>query len=296
MTSCLLIVNPSSGSEKANRYVKPMVMKLATIFDKVEVKETQKAFDATVFSKEAADAGVTAVFCMGGDGTVNETINGLVQAKHQPAFGFIPLGTVNDLARALKIPLKPSRAIDMLDTAKLVSIDIGRVNDRCFTNGVAIGTLSEAIVEVSAAEKTRLGSLAYFIKGMQALKEQKVYDFKIETGEEAICVKSSLIIVSLTNSLGSFEKFMPGAGVADGKMRLVIFKEFELFDTAKIIAKLLSGHLGKSKLVTVKPVRQVKITVAGNEPLSTNVDGDRGPELPLEIEVLPSYLQVYAPQ
>jgi diacylglycerol kinase (ATP) len=57
----------------------------------------------------------------------------------------------------------------------------------------------------------------------------------------------------------------------------------------------LSGTIGKSKLVTVKSIKKVKITVAGNESLSTNVDGDRGPELPLEIEILPSYLQVYAP-
>lgn len=273
-----------------------MCLKLATIFDKVEVKETQQALDATVFAKEAADAGVTAVFCMGGDGTVNETINGLAQARHRPDFGFIPLGTVNDLARSLGIPLKPVEAIQMLDTARLVAIDIGRVNDKYFTNGVAIGTLSEAIVDVSAAEKTRLGSWAYFIKGLRALKKQTVHGFNIECDDAVFGVNSSLIVVALTNSLGGFEKFMPGAEVADGKLRLVIFDKIGLLSVVKIVAALLTGHLSKSDLVKVVPMTRAVITAAGNESLSTNVDGDRGPELPLEVEVLPSFLQVYVPK
>ncbi len=69
----------------------------------------------------------------------------------------------------------------MLDTAQLAPIDIGRVNDRYFVNGLAIGTMPEAIADVSIEEKTRLGSLAYFMKGIRALREQKVYRFHIET-------------------------------------------------------------------------------------------------------------------
>ncbi len=102
----MLIVNPSSGGGKARRYTRPMYLKLLGMFDEVEVRETGKPLDATLFAKEAADAGATAVFCMGGDGTVNETVNGLATASNRPAFGFIPLGTVNDLARALEIPPK----------------------------------------------------------------------------------------------------------------------------------------------------------------------------------------------
>ena len=273
-----------------------MYQKLLGMFDEVEVRETGKPFDATLFAKEAANAGKTAVFCMGGDGTVNETVNGLATASNRPAFGFIPLGTVNDLARALEIPLKPEAAIRMLDTARLAPIDIGRVNDRYFVNGLAIGTMPEAIADVSIEEKTRLGSLAYFIKGIRALQEQKVYRFHIETDAASFCVESSLIVASLTSSLAGFEKFMPNAEVADGKMRLLIYTKFEIFGIVDIISKLLSGHLDESEYVNVMTIKRARIIVEGNEPLATNVDGDRGPELPLEIEVLPSFVQVYAPE
>ncbi len=105
-----------------------------------------------------------------------------------------------------------------------------------------------------------------------------------------------MIVAALTSSLAGFEKFMPSAGVADGNMRLLIYTKFEIFGIVDIISKLLSGHLDESAYVNVMTIKRARITVEGNEPLSTNVDGDRGPELPLEIEVLPSFVQVYAPE
>ena len=256
ITSCLLIVNPSSGNEKAKDYAGTMVAKLSLLFDKVEVKETRGRLDATVFAKEAADAGAAAVFCMGGDGTVNETINGLAQAALRPNFGLIPLGTVNDLARALGIPLNPIDAISMLDTARLAPVDIGRVNDKYFANGVAIGTLSEAVADVSAEEKTRLGTFAYFFKGIKAINAQRLYRFDIETDAATFCVESSLLVIALTNSLGSFERFMPAARVADGKLRLVVFKKFDFIGLLNIVSKLLIGKIGDSAFVKVTPFKR----------------------------------------
>jgi YegS/Rv2252/BmrU family lipid kinase len=290
-----LIVNPSSGKEKARHYADQMYRKLAELFDVVEIKETRKKLDATMFAQKAADAGITAVFCMGGDGTANETINGLLRARKHPQFGFIPLGTVNDLARALKIPLEPSDAIRELDRANSLKIDIGKANERYFTNGVAIGTLPEAILDVSPEEKTRFGSLAYFFKGIRSIKRQRVYRFHIETDETTFCVDSPLIVVSLTNSLGSFERFMPDVAVNDGKMWLSIFQPFGFFGTLKIVLHLLCGRLDKSGLVTVQSVKRVKINTTCFKTLPTNVDGDRGPDLPLKIEILPSFLRIFVP-
>ena len=90
---------------------------------------------------------------MGGDGTVNEAVNGLAPHDKRPNFGFFPLGTVNDLARALAIPLDPKEAIESFAVDHTRKIDIGQVNQAYFTNVVAIGMIPAAINNVEVEEK-----------------------------------------------------------------------------------------------------------------------------------------------
>lgn len=296
MSSCLLIVNPSSGKERAKEFVPRMKEQLERLFDAVEVKETQKAYDATIFAKKADEEGKTAVFCMGGDGTLNETINGLAQASKPINFGFIPFGTANDLARALQIPLDPGKAIDLLPSARTVAIDLGKINGRYFINIIAAGALPKACEEVSAEDKTKFGVLAYFIKGIQAHAEQRVYTFKIETDVGDFIKESSLLAAVLTNSIGSFETAMPGAKVNDGKIHLVVFKDLNILDTVKIASQIIIGNIDYSKFASVHEIRKARISIIGDEKLSTTVDGERGPDFPVDIEVLPSFLKVYVPK
>ena len=296
MSSCLLIVNPSSGKERAKQYVPRMKQQLERLFDEVEVKETQKVYDATAFAKQADEEGKTAVFCMGGDGTLNETINGLAQAHRPINFGFVPFGTANDLARALKIPLDPGKAIDLLPRARTVAIDLGKINDRYFINIMAAGALPKACEEVSTEEKTMFGVLAYFIKGIQAHVNQRVYTFKIETDVGDFTQESSLLAAVLTNSIGSFETAMPGAKVNDGKIHLVVFKDLNMLDTVKIASQIIIGNIDYSRFASVHDIQKARISLIGDEKLSTTVDGEKGPDFPLEIEVLPSFLKVYVPK
>ena len=126
MSRCLVIINPVSGGGAARRYALDLQWKLSTLFDTIEVKFTTGADDATRFAKTACEDGFDAVFCMGGDGTVNETVNGIAQGGFKATFGFIPVGTVNDMSRALGIPQRPLEAIRRLDINQVRSIDIGR--------------------------------------------------------------------------------------------------------------------------------------------------------------------------
>lgn len=172
--TAVIIINPTSGRERAPRYLPLLEEVLAKRYASVIVKTTEKAGDATDFAREAARAHYD-IFCMGGDGTINEVINGRMQVESPSVFGFIPFGTVNDLARALHIPRSPRGAIRMLETAEETKIDVGRVNGRYFINIVAAGLIPEAVSQVTIKEKTLFGSLAYFMKGFQVLPRQKSY-------------------------------------------------------------------------------------------------------------------------
>ena len=139
MSRCLVIINPVSGGGAARRYALDLQWKLSTLFETIEVKFTTGEGDATRFAKDACERGFDAVFCMGGDGTVNETVNGIAQGGFKSTFGFIPVGTVNDMSRALGIHQNPTQAIKRIDINQTRTIDIGRCNDRYFCNNIAAG-------------------------------------------------------------------------------------------------------------------------------------------------------------
>jgi len=296
LSRCILIVNPTAGKEKAKYYKNDLVLQLRTMFEVVELRETTKAGDATAWAKEASEKGYDAVFSMGGDGTLNETVNGLARAGQAVNFGFVPLGTVNDLARALHIPLQPEEAIAALKDSKLVKVDIAKVNDRYFVNTIAAGAMPEAVGNVSIEQKTRLGPMAYFLTGIKALQSRETSLFKIESELGVEVRRSPLIVAMLTNSVGSFNNIAPLAKVDDGTIWLAVFKEFNYLDVLKIIPEILAGLPINSEYMTLQQVKKVRISVVDDEKLTTNMDGDKGPDFPLELTVLPSFLTVYVPR
>ena len=296
MNRCLVIINPVSGGGAARRYALDLQWKLSTFFDTIEVKFTTGPNDATRFAKAACDEGFDAVFCMGGDGTVNETVNGIAQGDFKCTFGFIPVGTVNDMSRALGIPQKPLEAIKRLDINQVRSIDIGRCNDKYFCNNIAAGVIPKVIEEVTPKEKQILGPLAYFLRAGQALFTTKDYTFRIKTANDDFICKSPLVLALLTNVVSSFERFMPEASVDDGYMRLIIFKEYFILDILSVLPLILSGAIYNSRYTTTLTVKKAHIELLTDvNDLPTNMDGDQGPYMPVDIEVLPQVLKVFAP-
>lgn len=295
MTKVLLVVNPSSGGEKAKDFQEMAKEKLGQHFEEVIVKHTEKAGDASDFAKEAAKEHYEAVFVMGGDGTVNEGISGLAEEEYRPKFGFFPLGTVNDLARALNMPLDPEEAIQSLDLTKTKSLDIGKINDNYFMNVVAVGTIPQAVNETTVEEKTKLGKFAYAISAFKNLAANQSYNFKVELDGVEKEIESSTVLIGLTNSIGGFEQLLPEAKVSDGLLHFLYLKDSNLLESLQTLPSLLTGVDESNNRVGYHQVKEVKVSIVDSEEtLKVNVDGDEGDELPVEVKVLPSHLQVYA--
>ncbi|HEL0245847.1 TPA: diacylglycerol kinase family lipid kinase [Streptococcus equi subsp. zooepidemicus] len=292
MKDALLIVNPSSGGEKAKLFEKSAADKLSSYFDKIEIKYTKKGGDAKRFAKDAAQAGFHSVFVMGGDGTVNEGISGLAEENHRPYFGFFPLGTVNDLARALDIPVNPETAISQLSFNHLKDLDIGKINSHYFMNVVAIGTIPEAINDVDSEDKTKLGKLAYFVSGLKHLARNESYTFEVTIDGQQQEITSSMLLIGLTNSIGGFEEMIPEASVNDGLLHFIYLKDSNLLDTIKAVPSLFIGDKKSSENLVYKTFKEAHISLKEGE-IKTNVDGDEGEALPINITVLPSHLKVY---
>ncbi|HIZ52517.1 MAG TPA: diacylglycerol kinase family lipid kinase [Candidatus Enterococcus avicola] len=294
MKKVVLIINPSSGGEKAKEYEALAKEKLESFFDTVQIRYTQKNGDAKRFAREAALEQYDSVIVMGGDGTVNEGISGLAEQEYRPKFGFFPLGTVNDLARALSIPLDPKEAIKNFSLDQTTMLDVGKINQDYFMNVVAVGTIPEAINDVDSEDKTKLGKFAYFISGMKELLNTESHLFHLTIDNQEKEIKSSTILIGLTNSIGGFEHLLPEAKVNDGSLHLIYLKDQSLVDTVKSLPDLLKGVQDSTENIGYLTFKELRLSlVNSNESLTTNIDGDEGNALPIEVEILPSHLTVY---
>lgn len=290
MKKAMLIVNPSSGKEEALEHVERIENILADKGYNVNVAQTEKELDATIYCQNACKDEFDLVVSLGGDGTLHETINGMVDQKHRPMLGIIPLGTVNDFARALDIPLDVEKAIDILKSDRSKEVDIGRFNDQYFVNIVAAGAIAEATYEVKPEQKTKFGPLAYLMEGMKTISNNSSYPIRMEYDGKVWEGDSFLFLAALTNSAGGFEKLSPEAKVNDGKIHCYIVTEVNMIRLASIVSAILRGELKKEKDVEYFKADHIKLS--SEEDLVTNVDGEEGDSLPVELSVLPSHIRV----
>jgi len=290
----MFIYNPTSGKADAENYKETTINVLEGLGYEVVIKETEKQNDAAVFAKEACVEKIDFLLAMGGDGTVNEVVNGLAEQTHRPLFSFIPLGTVNDFARALGIPLEPELAIEALKMTHTKKIDIGQIGEKYFMNIVAIGEIANRVAQTTVEQKTKMGSLAYLLEGAKAVISNDEIEMTITHDGGIWKGTPMLILVALTNSVGGFEKMVKSAEVNDGKLHVYIIKQAGLASFARMGAKILLGTLEEDEGVEV--IRSTSVLIESENPLYCNVDGDEGDCTPLEIKVIPEHLEILIPK
>ncbi|MGM0851224.1 MAG: diacylglycerol/lipid kinase family protein [Bacillota bacterium] len=292
MKQAMLIVNPSSGKEKGEDLSEHALETMTKIGYETELRMTEGEGDAMDFAREACERKFDFVAAMGGDGTINEAINGIAEQDHRPLFGLIPLGTVNDFARALNIPMKPEEAIEIFKQNHVQKTDVGKINDRYFISIVAVGALAEASFSTPVEQKSKLGPLAYIIEGMKKMKEKQPFGLKVHSDHEWEG-DALLMLVALTNSVGGMETIAPEAKVNDGKLHVLIIKDIALPHFLLLLPKILSGELAESEHVHYMKV--TKLEASSTYEMIANVDGDEGDKLPITVENLKQHLDILVP-
>lgn len=287
----VIIANPTAGKEKASVYQEELKLELSKRYDEVIIHETAKEGDATRLAVEEASADL--IVAVGGDGTLSEVINGIAPLDVRPTIAFIPLGTVNEFARALNMPLIPEEVIRDILLYKPRQIDLGHIGAQYFTNSVTVGTIPEAMHDVSSEAKTVFGSLAFVAKGVQMLAKNEDYHFRIQYDEHEWHGEASIVLVGLTSYIAGLEHFFPEAAPDDGSMHVMIVPELGFKDALKMAPDLWQGKIKESEHVQMFTCKRLHIEA--EEALTTNVNGDPGPQLPADIVVMKRYLTVLAP-
>lgn len=292
MKQAMLIVNPSSGKELGEQYSDHALKTMKEMGYETVLRLTKGEGDAMEFAREACEKRYDFLAAMGGDGTINEAINGMAEQEYRPIFGLIPLGTVNDFARALNIPMKPEEAIDIFKQNHVQKTDVGKINDRYFINIVAVGALAEASFSTPVEQKSKLGPLAYIIEGMKKMKEKQPFELSVQSDHDWEG-DALLMLVALTNSVGGMETIAPDAEVNDGMLHVFIIKDIALPQFLMLLPKVLSGELADSEHVHY--MKTTKLEASSTYEMIANVDGDEGDKLPVEIENLKQHLDILIP-
>ena len=289
MKKIMVIINPTSGGEKALGYKVKLENKARDYFEDVEIKITEKAQDATDFAEEAARERYDAVLVFGGDGTVNEVISGIAEKEYTPKLAIIPGGTGNLITKLLEISQDIDNAIDELDFSTTNKIDIGKSNGNYFGYIFSIGSLPEAIHNVGIEDKTKFGMLAYAINTMKSVVTDQAFNITVETENGNYIGPASHVLVLLTNYFADKKIFDENK---DGYANILILKDASILTKLSVIPDLLKGDVVVNDNIEYMKARHIKIS--SDTELETDVDGDKSDNLPVKIKVLGQHIEVYS--
>lgn len=293
MKRARLIYNPTSGREEIRRLLPDILDRLDKAGIETSCHATAGEGDATREAAEACERGYDIIIASGGDGTLNEVINGMAGQRHLPPLGIFPLGTTNDFARAMKIPRRWEDYCDLIIQNQTRPIDIGKVNGRHFINIAGGGSLTELTYEVPSRLKTMIGQLAYYVKGVEKMVNLSPMHLVIDAaGHDTIEGEFMLFLVANSNSVGGFEKLAPGAEIDDGILDVIAVRKCNLAEFIRLVTMALRGdHFNDPHVVYLKTP---KMEVVSPNHVLLNLDGELGGELPGVFEILPNHVQIFA--
>jgi len=293
MTSrLLLIINPSSGQGRI-RQARGLIAARLRNLGELEIVDTTGPGDAGAAAKRAVESGVDRVIVAGGDGTINEVINVIAGAR--VALGLIPNGTGNVLARELAIPLDdPGAACGVIESGRLISIDLGKFDTRYFVSMAGFGFDAEVVERVEPRVKNLVGQAAYGIAAVGALLRHKPSHFVLNLDGQLYETDASLVVVANVSSYALRLRLAPDAAYDDGRLDVIIFESTGLTQKITLLTEALRLILQRGP-ETVRCFRAGKIRVESQPPVLAQLDGDIAGQTPTYIEVAPSALRIIVP-
>ena len=276
----LLIVNPAS--RRGLRVRAKAVKAFADAAVECDLMQTQApGHAATLAHAHAHD--YDAVFTLGGDGTVMEVLGAL--AHKGPPLGILAGGTGNVVARTLRIPLNPARAVPILLAGDQAVMDLGRLSDgRRFAIGVGVGLDATMISEAPARLKKRFGFMAYVIGGYKAVIRNQKFNLRLTVDGVVYERRASAILVAnLGAVLNDLVAFGEGIVQDDGVLNACVFSPESLRDSLRILWRMLRKDFSPDPCLFYQSGREFHIETS--PPMPAQVDGELLPNTPLSVSV-----------
>jgi YegS/Rv2252/BmrU family lipid kinase len=297
VTGLLVIVN---GRVARHRWWGRAEAQLRTLFGNgVEIRYTRGRGDATLIARAALENGSDWIVAAGGDGTINEAVNGFFDCERRvrpgAALSFLACGTANDWVRTLRSPLRLRDAIDALPAARPGAVDVGIARcrgrdgaacERVFLNFAEAGVGSEVIRRV---ERRKDAYLPTAVRAAFSYLPRR-FDLTLDRGESMSVGPLLSLIVAGGRYFGSGIKVAPMASPDDGLLEVITLGDFSRFEILRKISKFARGRYFDEPKVNHYSVRE--LTAVSPDPVSLILDGEIAGELPVTIRVAPRALKI----
>lgn len=298
MKKVLFIVNPSSGGKEALEISRTLEESFVQNGTDVQRYETTGDDDFKSLTHEAIQNDFKVVVIFGGDGTISEYVRAIASLENRPAIILIPLGTTNNLARALNTELNRVNLVSKILSNQFVEkqVDVGQVNDEYFISTLSAGAIPEVSWKTEDESKEELGPLAYILEGISAFNKKETFNLSLETDSESLYLNDiTLLIIGLSNSVFGIPVFFSQARIDDGKFHLYALKESDLMKSSTSLASdAFSKSESVNELSFLTSFKQGRID--STKDMNLAMDGEKGPTFPVELKLLEKHLTFLVPE
>jgi YegS/Rv2252/BmrU family lipid kinase len=281
----LVILNPAARGERA-RSLRRAIQDLSA--DAI-VRETRKPGDAEALAERGVEQGFPIIVAAGGDGTVNEVVNGIGQAD--VSFGVLPVGTMNVFALELGIPGDLKKAWAVIEHGRTREIDLPMGNEEYFVQLAGVGLDAEVVRQTTPDFKKALGPVSYVVSLAQvvARKPPKLVAIDAEGREHS----GSFVLVGNGRFYGGPWVLFRDAALDDGLLDVVVFKNQSHWDVMRYFQAIIFGN--HHALPDVEYFQTARLRVAADEDVPVELDGEVAGFAPFEFGFAPRRLRVLAP-
>lgn len=278
MKTCI-IVNPNAGTDEQAEQLQQILES-----HHVECWHSQEAGDGTRLVQQALDQGYECIAAAGGDGTIHEIANALIQADGEAVLGIIPLGTGNDFARTLCIPNDPEEAVKLLQSGTVRPLDAIRVEyeqEVCYAINASAGGFSGQVDKaMSSALKETWGPFAYILGAAGALPELTEFKARITFDDlEEVALDVYNVVVANGRTIGGGKEVAPYANPEDGLLEVMVIVTGSLLEMTGVASQLLTSNYLNHSHVGYR--RAKRLHIASQPGMSFNVDGELVTDKPI---------------
>lgn len=245
--------------------------------------------DVGVALNDIKDGNYKYILIAGGDGTVDSVVNAMAKNGVSLPIGILPVGTANDFSKFLGIPSDVEEACKQILSSEVKSVDLGSINDKYFVNVASTGLFTDVSQKTDVNLKNTIGKLAYYLKGLEELPNFRKLHVNISSKEVEFDGQMYLLLIFNGATAGNFN-LATRADACDGLLDIIMFKSVQIYELLPLFIKVLKGeHLDSNKVLYFKTDY---LKVECHEDIVTDIDGEKGPDFPLEIKCIKGGLKI----
>lgn len=291
MRKVKFIYNPFSGEKEILKYLDYLIYSYQK--KSFTVIPYRLGFDRDI-SEAFADIDDTFdhILISGGDGTVNEVVNGMKKLNIDLPIGVIPAGTANDFAHLIGMPQSIRYSIDAILNSEVSLVDLGKANDKYFVNIFSCGLFTDVSQKTPTEYKNTFGKLAYYFTGIKELPKFKTLDLSIKSKNFNYEGSSILFFVFNGRTAGNLE-VAHDSTVDDGYLDVIIIPADNILEKLSILPHLLNkNNTSYPKGIIHFKTDEIEINVKNSNEYTTDIDGEQGPKFPIKITCEKNSLKV----